>query len=285
MAESVVDLFVSGVQKIVAEHARNREPESAKIKRSISRVNEEFIRKSKPNKTNLRKKRLSEPIWETESSSSSVSNPVAEVPVIWVDIVKKLTVPETKEITKPIVQKTSSIWKGKKAAQQIIPDSFQSFLQRNLNLIAEVQIAKLRRSNNRQIFRPQEDNINWTSNAPRPSDWLLNPPRTKRGKNRVKKNNFELPCGLQGVHLKGREPRKTNARQCRHPKRLVKRTKSHDSSEDLQDQLNWMYGNVVTFQLPKPGKPKRRRRRCAKKKTKVFSKSISLFSIYSHCTE
>lgn len=292
MGDGSLDLIVSGIHTNFAEHIRSKELDSPKTKHQrASPVKEEAVRKSKP-KTSFKvtKKRQTETIWETESSSSSVSNPVTERPVIWVDIVKKLTVPPPEvnaQETKPCIQKTSSIWKVKKSAQQtLLPDSFQRFLQRNLNLIAEVHIAKWRRSDNRQIFRPQEDNINWTSNAPRPSEWLLKPtlPRTRKRKYRGKKSNLELPDGLQGTHLKGREPRKNNTLQPRpQSKKIAKATKSQPKpSNDQYDELDWIFdGSRLTIQLPNPvqkqsSKGKRRKRRRTKKKIKVFSNRFSI---------
>ncbi len=287
MGDGALDLIVSGIHTKFAEHIRSKELDSPKTKhQQASPVKEESVRKSK-SKTPFKetKKRQTEIIWETESSSSSVSNPVIERPVIWVDIVKKLTVPPSEvnaQETKPCTQKTPSIWKVKKSAQPtLLPDSFQRFLQRNLNLIAEVHIAKRRRSDNRQIFRPQEDNINWTSNAPRPSEWLLKPtpPRTRKRKYRAKKSNhLELPDGLQGTHLKGREPRKNNTLQPRPQfEKMAKATKSQPKpSNDQYDELDWIFdGSRVTIQLPNPvqkqsSKEKRRKRRRTKKKIKVF---------------
>lgn len=278
MATAPLDLFVSGIQKIVAGHCL--QPELTKYHRG-TQVTAGFIQKSKKNVAfKPTKKRPTEIYWDTESNSSNSSCQVTEQPVIWVDIVKKYPVQEeTKKEVKIPIRKVLSFWTPS-SARGLLPDGFQIFLQKNLSLIAEVQMAKRRRSDNRQIFRPQEDNMNWTSNAPRPQ--LLSkhfPLQKKNCKIRVKKKTvLEVPEGIQGVHLKGREPIKTNPRQPR-PRISKKPVKNPTRSEYRHLNL----GNKVkrvTFYLPNMNRKKinnrgrKRRRRRTRKKSKVFKIAI-----------
>lgn len=287
MASDVLDLFVVGIQKIIAQHYQTKEPDTSKCKVKHSRGCQASGRFTQPKKSKKggpfkqRKKCLTEYPWDTESNSSISSNQVTNQPVIWVDIVKKIAAPEiTKRDEKLQPRKTPTFFSPYNVRRGLLPDGFKSFLLNKLSLIAEVQTAKKRRLDNRQIFRPQEDNINWTSNAPRPSEWLLKPrpPHKKIGKVRVKsKTRLELPDGLQGIPLPGREPRITNVRQPRsgNKKTTIKKKWHSSYAKPLQNPLNvGQLPKKVTFQLPNKtmtaGKKKKKRRR-TRKKAKVFA--------------
>ncbi len=288
MAAGELNLFVAGIQqKIVVEQSRTKEADSYKLKLSQgSRTRE--VCNQKPNSVVLKttKKRPTELLCETESNCSSSSVQEETKPVIWVDIVKKLPSPEveTLPVTKPTSSRKlpTSVWMPKNCRTGILPEGFQIYIQKNLNLIADVQTAKQRRSDNRDIFRTeQEDDVNWTSNAPRPSEWLLKPPLQRKKKRNRKSKKFEkclqLPsCGLQGIHLEGREPRKTNPLQpgpCN--QKPAKQCKIRNCSPGYE--MGWVYdGNKVTFQLINQGKQKnktekkRRLRRIKTKKVLMF---------------
>lgn len=278
MATGELNLFIAGVQqKIFVEHGRMKETtDSYKLK--LSRTKVVFTPKSNSVVLKTRTKQSTELVCETESNCSSSSFLEANRPVIWVDIVKKLPTQEvsTLSIAKPTSRKpATSIWTAKKSHQgDLLPDGFQIYIRKNLNLIAEVQSAKRRRSDNRDIFRAeQEDDVNWTSNAPRPSEWLLKPPLPRKKKRNRKSIHFEkwlqLPCGLQGIHLQGREPRKNSPR----PKKSAKSRNIQNCSSDNYE-LGWMNDEKkVTFQLVNQAKKmnkteKTRRRRQKRNKTK-----------------
>ncbi|XP_046462170.1 uncharacterized protein LOC124208476 isoform X2 [Daphnia pulex] len=293
MAAGELNLFVAGIQqKIVVEKSRTREPDCYKLKLSQgSRTKEAYNRK--PNIVVLlktAKKRPTELLCETESNCSSSSVQEETKPVIWVDIVKKFPSPEveTLPVTKPTSsRKLPSVWMPRNSRSGILPEGFQIYIQKNLNLIADVQTAKRRRSDNRDIFRTeQEDDVNWTSNAPRPSEWLLKPPLQRKKKRNRKSIKFEkwlqLPsCGLQGIHLEGREPRKTNPLQPGpRNQKPAKQRQIRNCSPDYE--MGWVYdGEKVTFQLINQGKQKnksekkRRRRRIKTKKGKKVPKQSS----------
>lgn len=290
MAAGELNLFVAGIQqKIVVEQSRTKEPDSYKLKLSQgSRTKEACNRK--PNSVILKtaKKRPTELLCETESNCSSSSVQEETKPVIWVDIVKKLPSPEVEAplpVTKPTSsRKLPSVWMPRNSRSGILPEGFQIYIQKNLNLIADVQTAKRRRSDNRDIFRTeQEDDVNWTSNAPRPSEWLLKPPLQRKKKRNRKSIKFEkwlqLPCGLQGIHLEGREPRKTNPLQPGpRNQKPAKQCQIRNCSPDCE--MGWVY-EKGTFQLINQGKQKnksekkRRRRRIKTKKVlKLFTPII-----------
>lgn len=288
MATGELNLFVAGIQqKIVVEHSRTKEADSYKLKLSQGSRSKEVF-KQKPNSVVLKttKKRPTGLSCETESNCSSSSVQEGNKPVIWVDIVKKLPIPEIASlpVTKPTSSRklSTSVWMPKNSRQGLLPEGFQIYIQKNLNLIAEIQKAKLKRSDNRDIFRTeQEDDVNWTSNAPRPFEWLLKSPLQRKKKRNRKSINFEkwlqLPCGLQGIHLEGREPRRNRPplHGPRNPK-PAKQCKIRNCSPDYE--MGWVYdGKRVSFQLVNQGKQmnetgkKRRRRRIKTKKVLISS--------------
>lgn len=280
MATTALDLFVFGIQKIVAEHCRVKEPESQKSKHHRgTQVNPGFIQKSKKSVTFKPTKKRSDANLDTESNSSNSSYQAIDQPVIWVDIVKKLPVPEeAKKEVKPSTRKVLSFWGPNTVRRGLLPDSFQIFIQKNLNLIAEVQMAKRRRSDNSHIFRQQENDINWTSKAPRPQ-WSLKPFTLLKqiSKNRLKKKSvLELPEGIRGIHLKGRQLIKTTPRQPRpRSKKSAKKSKN-------KEKLNWgNKGKRVTFQIPNTNKIKsnNRGRKCCRRRTRKKSKVATCVKI------
>lgn len=279
MATGELDLVVAGVpQKIALGNIRSRDS-NAFQRAPLAPPNNLSTRKQKSGETTM--KRPTESLCDTESNSSRSSLRESDKPVIWVDIVRKLPTPE---VETPIITKTNpklpaSVPVVNNSRQGLLPVAFQIYLQTNFSLMAEVETAKKRRSDNRHIFRTeQEDDVNWTSNAPRPSDRLQKPPFARK-KNRISKNVnlrkwLELPDGLKGIHLQGREPRKTNPLQpC--PRNLAKNCSIQNQSFDFP--LEWVLPRKgTTFQPINPGKQmtrsrKQRRRRRTKRKTQKVS--------------
>ncbi|KAI9560013.1 hypothetical protein GHT06_014023 [Daphnia sinensis] len=279
MATGGLDLVVAGVpQKIAVGNIRNRDS-NALQRPPLAPSNNLSTRKQKSDGETT-SKRPTESLCDTESNSSRSSLRESDKPVIWVDIARKLPTPE---VATPIITATERKLPASvpvPTRQGLLPVAFQIYLQTNFSLMAEVETAKKRRSDNRHIFRTeQEDDVNWTSHAPRPSDWLQNAPFARK-KNRTRKNVnvgkwLELPDGLKGIHLQGREPRKTNPLQPS-PRNLAKNGSIQHHSFDLP--LEWdLPGKGTIFQPINLGKPtnqsrKQRRRRRMKRKTKKGKK-------------
>ncbi|XP_057366088.1 uncharacterized protein LOC130686945 [Daphnia carinata] len=276
MATRELDLIVAGVpQKIAIGNIRSRD--SNVLQRPpLVQSNNLSIRKQKIGETTM--KRPTESLCDTESNSSRSSIQELHKPIIWVDIARKLPTPE---VATPIVTATNQklsvpVPIPNNPRQGLLPVAFQIYLQTNFSLMAEVETAKKRRSDNRHIFRTeQEDDVNWTSHAPRPSDWLQKPSfegKTNRANKNAKLGKWlQLPDGLKGIHLQGREPRKTNPLQPG-PRNLSKSIQHH--SFDLP--LEWVIpGTGTTLQpinLGKQTNRSRKRRRRTKRKTKKGKK-------------
>ena len=141
-----------------------------------------------------------------------------------------------------------------------------------MNLIADIQMAKQSRSDERHILPPQEDNVNWTSNAPRTYGSIIKPFQRKKMVRRQMKRTTELPEGLQGIRLEGKEPRKTNARQ---PLSRIRNPfkKKKDSLTESLFCLN-IGRRRVTFQLPKKKKKRSKTKRRHRKKKNYKSKVL-----------
>lgn len=280
MAGETLDLFVSGTQKKVFENIRCKEIILHKTRyQKGSQADSNVLRKSKKSATfkTIKKCQVEIP-WDLESNGSD-SYQMPDRQVTWVKIVKKLPAKEEKpRFVKTTTQKLlpSMIWTPNFSRRGLLPDAFQSYLQKNLNLIAEIQTAKRNRSDNRHIVRTQEDNLNWTSNAPRSYGTLIKPLHRKKVGHRRAKKMMELPEGVQGIRLEGREPRKTVVRQPL--PRSRKPFKRINSSEPRFCSRNG--GKRVRFQLPntkktkKKKKIKKRRKVQKKKKSKVLSKTL-----------
>jgi len=217
---SLVDLFVAGARTaITVTHSRmkgrhntlDRQQGKAESKRSQSNI------KEKNEKDKIVERRLSDSRIAPQSSSSSKSLASTTQPVIWVNIAKKMTaVPIMFDILNresavaPRILSVASTAKQERVERQL--DAFDAFLQQNFRLMAEIQTAKRRRLHNRQISRAldNEDNINWTSNAPRPSQNLALPNHQsnrrkarKKGKRKIKngaESQQQLPKSIEGVN-------------------------------------------------------------------------------------
>ena len=217
---SLVDLFVAGARTVITvAHSRvkgrhntlDRQQVKAEGKRSRSNI------KEKNEKDKIVERRLSDSRIAPQSSSSSKSLASTNQPVIWVNIAKKMTaVPIMFDILNresAVAPRILSVADTAKQEKQL--DAFDAFLQQNFRLMAEIRTAKRRRLHNRQISRAldNEDNINWTSNAPRPSQNLALPNRQshrrkarKKRKRKIKnggerpESQQQLPKSIEGVN-------------------------------------------------------------------------------------
>lgn len=279
MATGELDLVVAGTHQKIAM-GRSRDCNVLQRKPLVPSNN---LPTQKQKSSESTKQRPIENQCDIESNSSRSSLQEIDKPVIWVDIVRKLPIPEVATPITTNPELTAPVRAPTNARPGLLPVAFQIYLQKNFSLMAEVDTAKRRRSDNRQIFRTeQEEDVNWTSNAPRPSEWQRKPPITRKKNRTVNLEKWlELTDGLEGIHLQGREPRITNPLQpCR--RNPTKKSKIQNHSFDFQ--LEWPHnGKRVTFQPNNPGKQsngKQRRRRRAKRKTKKVFFAVYLKSIF-----
>jgi hypothetical protein len=214
---SLVDLFVAGARTVITvAHSRVKEITLDQVI-PVSRQNRSGnVKDKKENKDEFLERQLSNSRTTSRSSSSSKSLHLVTQPVIWVNIAKKMTA------TVPIILDISNresaaippiLTVADSAKQERKMDAFETFLQENFKLMAEIQTAKKRRMHNRQISRAldNDDNINWTSNAPRPSENLVLQNRQsyhsrrkarKRSKSKIITDPKTLPKSLEGVDCK-----------------------------------------------------------------------------------
>ena len=257
---ALLDLFVAGVQPAVADRAKALEPTSSRT----SPKKEGVKAKTVFNKKQQQQESSTTPPAVEEMSNESTNQADADQKqphVFWVDISKKLGAtpllldrklssgtPTQKTPRSPKIVPTPVL---AQLVPNFLPDGFQKFLQQNLQLIAEVETAKMSRSLNRQISRPREDNDNWTSNAPRPSAGPERPAksskRNKRKEAAAKRAAAEtlLPC-LEGVHLE-------ETRMVQKTKGKLKSTRKKNKNQQHQVVILWPDDDTqktVTFLLP-----------------------------------
>lgn len=260
----VVDLIVTGVRTVANECRRGqltKVDNSPKCRRKLRikclKRNPQQVAAAKDKSTVQTESSL--PLWETESSNESASlyqgaGPNPATSVIWVDIAKKLATPclltGGRDSSWSLTSKTPKSQRMPKtpkaspnldsASQNSLPDAFQKFIQKSLQLIAEVEMAKQRRSLNRQLSLLHEDNVNWTSNAPRPSQ--QNKPSQPSHKKRRKKGHptVRLNDVVQGIHLEREARQSTSTTRARLRFKKAKRsdkTKRRSTQENLHKKV------------------------------------------------
>ena len=232
-SNGLVDLFVVGARTIITAsrikeiNKRGDQQVTEMVARSRFKVQ---IRKEKKESKQCVKFSDTPITPESSSCKSIVDFPSDNTtkPVIWVKIKKKITstVPRMLDalsrddgsslgagLRRNTQSVTSSSVVGTAIKNEILTDAFDTFLQENLKLMEEIQTAKRRCLHNRQISRTldNEENIYWTSNAPRPSQLVVPKLRSqfhykakKKGKRKkVGKvediKNTIFPNSIQGV--------------------------------------------------------------------------------------
>lgn len=275
--KSAFNLFVAGVQSVVmTDHNRIKELELARLKQYQSNKEPSYVeRKLRPSIINkIEMKNQNRPSTSTESSilekdSSNNSELSYEeedhksiVTTIWVNISKKLAPTDTQRL--PSIKSSTpkspfSISKTQtKKRQSSLPDAFQSFMQQKLQLIAEIETAKYKRSLNHHISRSQEEtDWNWTSNAPRPSSLSSKRKQSKQSSGHARRRNKEAVSSihefnsvLQGIHLEGKNrqvetPQPSRQRRLKIKKKIL-RVKRNKQNGKLQIGEK----KTVTFLLP-----------------------------------
>jgi len=279
--KSALNLFVAGVQSVVmTDHNRIKELELARLKQHQSNNKEPSYveRKLRPSIINkigmINQNRSSisteSSLLEKDSTHGSELSYEEEdqksiVTTIWVNISKKLAPPADTQRVPSIKSSTPkspfSISRTQtKKRQSSLPDAFQNFMQQKLQLIAEIETAKYKRSLNHHISRSQEEtDWNWTSNAPRPSSLSSKRKQSKTSSVHDRRRNKdailsrpteELNTVLQGIHLEGKNRQVETSKHTRQrrikPKKKILRLKRNKQIGKLQIGEK----KRVTFLLP-----------------------------------
>lgn len=275
--KSALNLFVAGVQSVVmTDHNRIKEIELARFKQHQSNKEPSYVeRKLRPSIINkIGMINRNRPSISTESSllekdstngselSYEEEDQKSIVTTIWVNISKKLAPPTDTQRVPSVKSSTpkspfSISRTPTKKRQSSLPDAFQIFMQQKLQLIAEIETAKYKRSLNHHISRSQEEtDWNWTSNAPRPSSKRKQSKTSSVNDRRRNKEAIlsrpadELNTVLQGIHLEGKA-RQVEASQNTRQRRVKTKKKILRLKRNKQNgKLQIGEKKRVTFLLP-----------------------------------
>lgn len=263
-----LDLFVAGVQPAATDRAKAFEliSKTREVKKDVAlKPRPSPAPPAKVDKINQEvDKNTTEPTtstWEASSNGSELSSQDADVkpPVFWVDITKKLTAPKKLDRRNPSLFSTPRTSSSSFPAPvllvdlvpSLLPEGFRKFIQQKLQLISEVQNAKYRRSLNRQITWRPEENANWTSHAPRPTQSKLVKAKKKRKGVKIKDRSLSIHNGLQGIQLEGTSVRLDESKEAvqqlaaraKRKKKKSARRKQHDHfwpNDDTQKRVSFL---------------------------------------------
>lgn len=223
-----LELLVTGVQKSCLQKSDVKKPVRV---RTV--------------KEQTKKAEVSEARWDVESERSQVSqvSSAGRNPVIWVDIVSKVMSQASGAPSTPTTPSLAS-------PRRSLPDTFQDYLRENLRLMAEIRTAKKRRLYNRHILRAPDEDLNWTSNAPRPCRPPLLLALAQVRKKRRRNESLDIPPGLSGVRVQATEK----------VKRAASRTFGRLKKRRSVDGLEFTFNDDLVFEEVKLKKRKKKRR-------------------------